>query len=59
MATMKETKAEIVKTTIRLPRPIWRDANVRALDERRDFQEVVALAVALYLKQPLKVKEGK
>lgn len=56
---MKQTKTEMVKTTIRLPRSVWRDASVRALDERRDFQEVIALAVALYLKQPLKVKEGK
>lgn len=55
---MKKESTEMVKTSVRLPRSVWRDANVRALDERRDFQEVVALAIALYLKQPLKVKEG-
>lgn len=39
-----------VKTTIRLPRRLWRDVRIRALDEGRDFQEVVAAALELYLK---------
>lgn len=41
----------VVKTTIRLPRPIWHAAKVRALEERVDFQDLVAHAIEQYLKQ--------
>lgn len=45
---------EKVKCTVKLPSDIWRAARHRALDERRDFQDVVASALELYLKQPQK-----
>ena len=40
----------MVKTTIRLPEALWRQARMRALDERVQFQELVAGAIAAYLK---------
>ena len=43
---------ERVKCTVKLSSDLWRAARVRALDERRDFQDVVADALTLYLKQP-------
>ena len=42
---------EMVKCTMKLPADIWRAGRIRALDERRDFQDVVADALAAYLKQ--------
>jgi len=45
---------EMVKCTMKLPADAWRAGRIRALDERRDFQEVVADALKLYLKQPQK-----
>jgi hypothetical protein len=54
----KQTAEESVKTTIRLPRAVWHAARVRALDERVDFQDLVAAAVEAYLKKPPSVKEG-
>lgn len=45
---------EMIKCTMKLPAPIWRAGRIRALDERRDFQDVVASALELYLKQPQK-----
>jgi hypothetical protein len=59
MATIGGMKKneEMVKTTIRLPRSIWRDARVRALDEGIDLQDLVSAALTSYLKTPLK-REG-
>jgi len=52
-------KVEMVKTTLRLPEPLWRDARIRALDERKDFQTVVAEALGAHLKtKPKSVKKG-
>jgi len=45
---------ETVKCTVKLPADLWRAARHRALDERRDFQDVVADALELYLKRPQK-----
>jgi hypothetical protein len=45
---------EVVKCTVKLPAELWRAARHRALDERRDFQNLVAEALELYLKRPLK-----
>ena len=44
----------MVKCTLKLPAPIWREARIRALDERKDFQDVVADALEAYLKRPQK-----
>jgi hypothetical protein len=50
----KNETIEMVKTSTRLPKALWRDARVRALDEGRDFQEILASALAAYLKTPIK-----
>lgn len=38
-----------VKTTIDLPAELWRAAKIRALDDRRDFREVVIAALEAFL----------
>jgi hypothetical protein len=59
MAVMKDPKpAEMVKTTMKLPKALWREARIRALDEDKDFQGIVASALTAYLKTPLKRKGG-
>lgn len=50
----KDSAPETVKCTVKLNADLWRAARHRALDERRDFQDVVAEALELYLKRPLK-----
>jgi hypothetical protein len=47
---------ELIKTSLRLPRELWRAAHIRAMDEHRDLQDVVADALALYLRRS--TKEG-
>jgi plasmid stability protein len=49
---------EMRKTSLSLPEPLWRRARVRAAQEDRDLQDVVADALTLYLKTPLKRAEG-
>ena len=39
-----------VKTSVRLPRQLWRAAHIRALDEGTDLQVIVARALEAYLK---------
>jgi hypothetical protein len=47
----KKTPAQpdTVKTTLRLPADLWRQARIRALDERTDYQAIVARALKAYL----------
>lgn len=47
----KADKDAIVKTSLALPADVWRDAKVQALDERRDFQDVVADALRAYVRE--------
>jgi hypothetical protein len=54
-----EAKDDAVKTTVRIPRALWKDARVRALDEGRDFQEIVADALKQYLKTTPRRREGR
>lgn len=42
---------DTVKCTVRLPRKLWREARVRALDEGTEFQIIVAKALEAYLKR--------
>ncbi len=49
----------MVKTTLRLPEAVWKAARVRAIEERRSFQDVLAAALTRYLKTPLKGKGGR
>jgi len=42
----------MTKVTIRLPDQLVEKAKIRAIRERRTFQDVVGEALALYLKTP-------
>jgi len=49
---MPQKKTEdVVKCSLKLPRPIWRESKIRALDEDRDWQMLVADALKLYLER--------
>jgi hypothetical protein len=57
------TKAEqrgkpTIKTTLRLSQDLWRQARVRALDERTTFQDIVERALTEYLKDLPKKRGG-
>jgi len=43
---------ETAKTTIDLPRDLWRAAKIRALDEGRDLRSIMIDALKAYLKRP-------
>jgi hypothetical protein len=47
--TSKTDAAETHKTSIKLPKALWREASIRALDEGLDLQDVIAAALATYL----------
>ncbi len=49
----------MVKTSLKLPWGIWRAAHIRALDEHLEFQQIVAAALAAYLKIPRKAEGSK
>jgi hypothetical protein len=50
MATGKP-KEEIVRTTLRMPRPLWEKVQHRAIDEHKGIAELVLDAVVEYLKK--------
>jgi hypothetical protein len=54
----KAAAEETTKTSIRLPRELWREAHIRALDEGRDLQDIIASALQAYVKTPLKRSAG-
>ena len=41
---------DTVKTSIRLPREQWKQAHVRAMDEGKNLQDIIAEALAFFLK---------
>lgn len=41
---------EIVKTTVELPKKLWKAAKKRAIDDEGDFKTVVINALEAYLK---------
>jgi hypothetical protein len=43
--------SEVVKTTVRLPVVLWRAVKMRAVDERRDLQDVIIAALTAYVGQ--------
>jgi hypothetical protein len=45
---------ETVKTTVRIPVALWTAAKIRAVEERRDFQDILIAALSAYLGQPSK-----
>ena len=40
-----------VKTSLKLPEDLWREAHILALHQRVDLQDVVAKALEAYLKE--------
>jgi predicted HicB family RNase H-like nuclease len=48
----------MIKTTLRLSQDLWRQARVRALDERVSFQGIVERALTQYLKGGPKTRGG-
>jgi hypothetical protein len=53
---MKQRKArgaehEYVKTSLKLPAGLWREAHIRALDERTELQVIVTRALEAYLRK--------
>jgi hypothetical protein len=46
---MAKPETEMVKTSLKLPKHLWREAHIRALDEGKELQEIMALALAEYL----------
>ena len=54
MGRMKTTKQETVKTTVRLPKPLWLSARIRAFQTGVDLQDLVAAALVAYLETPAK-----
>ena len=49
--TKKPALGDTVKTSLKLPRRLWRAAHIRALDEGTQLQEVVAQALEAFLKK--------
>jgi predicted DNA-binding ribbon-helix-helix protein len=45
----KSAGDDVVKTTMRLPRPLWVEARKAALDDGVDFQDLVAEAMRAHL----------
>lgn len=50
-ATARPKGAGTVKTTLELPEPLWREAKIRAMDERSDLRSVVIEALESFLKK--------
>lgn len=46
-----------VKTSIEIPEEIWKAAKFRAVEEKKNFQDVVADALRAHLKLPKKGKK--
>ncbi len=47
-------KKEMIKTSVSFPMDLWREGKKRAIDEGRDFQEVVRDALREYLRRVAK-----
>ena len=50
---------DLAKTSLRLPRHLWREAHIRAMDGGTDMQTVVAEALAKYLGMPVETPSRK
>ena len=52
MAKVPVVKGGLVKTTVLLPEALWRAANIRAVEERRDLREIIIAALTAHLAEP-------
>lgn len=43
-----------MKTSIEIPEDVWRTAKIRAMDEKKNFQDIVADALKEFLRKPKK-----
>ena len=43
-----------MKTSIEIPEDVWRAAKIRAMDEKKNFQDIVAEALREFLKRSKK-----
>ena len=48
----KTEEPEFQKISCKIPRSLWRQGKIRAMDENIDFQDIVVRALELYLKAP-------
>jgi hypothetical protein len=48
---IQPNKPEMTKCTLKLPTDVWMASKHRAIDEGRDFQDIVADALRAYLKK--------
>lgn len=46
---MEGVHLDMVKTSLALPRALWRDAHVLAMDQGRDLKDVIADALRSYI----------
>lgn len=50
MPEKKKAKESLARVTMRLPQPLWDAVQHRAIDDRITLSELVARALAIYLK---------
>ena len=57
MTTRKKAKVERLKTTVVLPRDLWKRARIEAVEEETDLSTLIAKTIEAYLKsKPRKVR---
>jgi predicted DNA binding CopG/RHH family protein len=59
MRTRKQAPEAMFKLTVRLPESLIENAKIRAVKERTTLQEMVAEALAAYLKAPSSPREDR
>lgn len=57
MKTKREA-SDMTKVTIRLPQQLVERGKIRAIKERRNFQDVIAEALDAFLKTPVQREES-
>jgi hypothetical protein len=50
MTIRETTRAERLKTTVVLPRDLWKRARIEAVEEETDLSTLIAKAIEAYLK---------
>jgi hypothetical protein len=51
MAKKNKPKEEIVRTTLRMPKPLWEKVQHRCIDENRGIAELINQAVLEYVRK--------
>ena len=50
----KPEEPEFQKISCKIPRSLWRQGKIRAMDEMTDFQDIVVRALEVYLQESSK-----